>query len=163
MPQDQRDVRNPERDVCKDAESVGGCFGAWQERRAEARRYMRRAKCNSGRFDFGLMPHGEVDGIRDEAVCVSHAVQFPSLRKIAAGSDCDLGSKSYALEMSRSVSSLLHDPFGAINVVHDDDAGVRTQMQIPKFVTCGEGGDQQFFRIPTRRIAAKCRVRGPWY
>src|SRR5580698_5456033 len=33
-------------------------------------------------------------------------------------------------------------------------------MQVPKLMTRGERSDQQFFGIPTLRIATECRIRG---
>ncbi len=94
------------------------------------------------------MFYGKVHRIRDEALCVSQVVQFPSLCDIATGCDSNFGPQDHPREMSRSISSLVHEAFDLVNVIKHDNTGVRAQMQIPKLMACRQRCDQQFFRVP---------------
>lgn len=49
-----------------------------------------------GSFRFWFILHGKVDRICDKTLCVSHVVQFLSLRNIGAGGYRDSGFQDYA-------------------------------------------------------------------
>ena len=52
-------------------------------------------------------------------------------------------------------AAFVHHGFGTVGVGGDDDAGGAAQMQIPKFVAGGNGGQQHVFGVVAVFVAAK--------
>lgn len=136
--------------------SVSGCSFA-----AAGHRF--RPETSLGLTYFRLMLNRKIHRPRKEALGVSRVVQFACPCHIGARRDGKLGTQDDTFEMSRTVGCLLHHTFGMVDIGQDNNPGLSTQMEVPKLMACGERSDQQFLRIPTRRIAAKCGIGGAWY
>ena len=88
------------------------------------------------------------------------AMQFERELREGSALDGDTGLQQHVDEAARAVCVHLHDALRAILVGRHDDAGYGTEMQIPELVAGREGRQEEVFRVPACRVAAKGRIGG---
>ena len=118
--------------------------------------------------DHRLAADREIKRIGDQAQRMRPVVQLMGERDIVAGGQGDLRSQHDGGEAARlsswiafaATGAFPHRALGVIEIGHDTNAGVGTQVQIPQLVAGRDGGHQQVFGIPARTVTPKGGVRG---
>jgi hypothetical protein len=113
-----------------------------------------------GRYlEGGFVVHLERHRARDKAFLGGRIVQTAGDVLIRASRELGVRPQRDALELAGAVRLLDLHAGGVVAVCHDHDASVGAKVQIPELMTGGKRSDEQLRRIPSRRVAAKHRVR----